>query len=309
MFEAFDQYWRKTPSVKRLVFKVIPDETTRLAALKQGEIDILYSIRGELAEELRSTSGLTLKPVVPQGPWWIYFPEQWDPKSPWHDERVRRAASLAIDRKAINDAITLGYSKITGSIIPYTFEYYWQPPEPVHDPLKAKQLLAEAGYPDGFDAGEHYVDSSYSNFGEAVLDNLLAVGIRAKLRPLERAAFFEGYSNRKFTGGIIQAASGAFGNAATRLAAFVVKGGPYAYGNDPEIDALYQQQAVELNHKRRGEILAKMQQLVSERTIYAPLLQLAFINGVGPSVGESGFGLIPGFAYTGPFEDITLKGA
>jgi len=309
VFEAFEQYWRKTPSVKRLVFKVIPDETTRLAALKQGEIDILYSIRGELAEELRSTSGLTLKPVVPQGPWWIYFPEQWDPKSPWHDERVRRAASLAIDRKAINDAITLGYSKITGSIIPYTFEYYWQPPEPVHDPLKAKQLLAEAGYPDGFDAGEHYVDSSYSNFGEAVLDNLLAVGIRAKLRPLERAAFFEGYSNRKFTGGIIQAASGAFGNAATRLAAFVVKGGPYAYGNDPEIDALYQQQAVELNHKRRGEILAKMQQLVSERTIYAPLLQLAFINGVGPSVGESGFGLIPGFAYTGPFEDITLKGA
>src|SRR5215471_21554688 len=50
--------------------------------------------------------------------------------------------------------------------------------------------LAEAGYAGGFDAGEHYVDSSYSNFGEAVLDNLLAVGIRAKLRPLERAAFF-----------------------------------------------------------------------------------------------------------------------
>ena len=175
--------------------------------------------------------------------------------------------------------------------------------------LDVLQLLAEAGYASGFDAGEHYVDSSYSNFGEAVLDNLLAVGIRAKLRPLERAAFFEGYSNQKFKTGIVQAASAAFGNAATRLAAFVVKGGPYAYGNDPEIDALYQQQAVELNHKRRGEILAKMQQLVSERTIYAPLLQLAFINGVGPSVGESGFGLIPGFAYTGPFEDITLKGA
>ena len=306
VFEAFDQYWRKTPSVKRLVFKAIPDKTTRLAALKQGEIDIVYSIRGELAEELRATPGLTLKPVVPQGPWWLYFPEQWDPKSPWHEERVRRAASLAIDRKGINDAITLGYSKITGSIIPYTFEYFWQPPEPVYDPAKAKQLLAEAGYPNGFDAGEHYVDSSYSNFGEAVLDNLLQVGIRAKLWPLERAAFFEGYSNQKFKG-IIQAASAAFGNAATRLAAFVVKGGPYAYGNDPEIDALHEQQAVELDHKKRAALLDKMQQLVSERTIYAPLLQLAFINGVGPRVGESGFGLITGFAYTGPFEDITLK--
>jgi peptide/nickel transport system substrate-binding protein len=161
--------------------------------------------------------------------------------------------------------------------------------------------------PGRFDAGEHYVDSSYTNFGEAVLDNLLAVGIRAKLRPLERAAFFEGYSNQKFKSGIVQAASAAFGNAATRLAAFVVKGGPYAYGNDPEIDTLYQRQAVELDHKKRAAILDKMQQLVSERVIYAPLLRLAFINGVGPRVGESGFGLIPGFAYTGPFEDITLK--
>src|SRR5712675_1342213 len=60
VFDAFDQYWRKAPSVKRLVFKVIPDEATRLAALKRGEIDIAYSIRGELADELRKTPGLTL---------------------------------------------------------------------------------------------------------------------------------------------------------------------------------------------------------------------------------------------------------
>ena len=147
---------------------------------------------------------------------------------------------------------------------------------------------------------------SYSHFGEAVLDNLQAVGIRSTLRPLERAAFFEAYSNKKFKG-LVQAASAAFGNAATRLAAFAVKDGPYAYGDYPEIDALYAQQAAELSHDKRAQILDKMQQLVCERTIYAPLLQLAFINGVGPRVGESGFGLIPGFAYTGPFEDITLK--
>ena len=53
----------------------------------------------------------------------------------------------------------------------------------------------------------------------------------------------------------------------------------------------------------------KMQQIVYERTIYAPIWQLAFINGVGPRVGESGFGLIPGFAYTAPYEDITMKSA
>src|SRR4029077_11832298 len=191
--EAFDEYWRKAPNVKRLVFKVIPEETTRLAALKRGEVDIVYSIRGELAEELQRTPGLSLKPAVIQGPFWLYFPDQWDPKSPWHDERVRLAASLALDRKTINEALTLGYSRLTGSsIVPDIFDFYWQPPAPVYDPDKAKQLLAEAGYPKGFDAGEYTCDSSYANLGEAVVDNLQAIGIRVKLRPLERAAFFEG---------------------------------------------------------------------------------------------------------------------
>ena len=92
VMEANEKYWRKTPAVKRLVFKVIPDEATRLAALKRGEVDIVYSIRGELAEEVQRSPGLTLKPVYPPAPFWLYFPDQWDPQSPWHDVRVRRAA-------------------------------------------------------------------------------------------------------------------------------------------------------------------------------------------------------------------------
>ena len=283
--EANDQYWRKKPSVQRLVFKVIPDESTRLAALKRGEIDIAYSIRGELAEEIERTKGLSLKPTVIQGTFWLYFPDQWDPKSPWHDQRVRLAASLAIDRNGINQALTLGHSKITGSIIPITFEHYWQPPAPVYDPAKAKKLLAEAGHPNGFDAGDYYCDTSYANVAEAVMNNLQAIGIRAKLRPLERAAFFKGYSEKSYKN-IIQGASGAFGNTSTRLEAFVVKGGTYSYGSYPDLDALFQQQATELDAKKRASMLQKMQELVQERTIYAPIWQLAFINAAGPRVAD-----------------------
>src|ERR1700676_1545047 len=112
VLEAFDQYWRKTPSVKRLVMRVMPDESTRLAALKSGEIDIAYSIRGELGEELVKSPGLTLKPVVLQGPNWLYFPEQWDPKSPWANLKVRQAVNFAIDRKGMSDALFLGHCKI-----------------------------------------------------------------------------------------------------------------------------------------------------------------------------------------------------
>src|SRR5207253_6640955 len=160
VFEAFDQYWRKTPHVKRLVLKAIPDEATRLAALKRGEVDIAYAIRGALAEDLRRTPGLTLKPNVGQATQWVYFADQWDSKSPWHDRRVRLAANYAIDRPTMNQAETLGFSKLIWSIIPSSFEFYWQPPGYRYDAVGARQLLAEAGYPNGFDAGEYFCDAA-----------------------------------------------------------------------------------------------------------------------------------------------------
>ena len=307
VLEAFEQYWRKTPSVKRLVLRVIPDESTRLAALKRGEVDIAYSFRSELAEELQRSKGLTTKSAVIDVPLWLYFPEQWDAKSPWHDPRVRRAASLAIDNATVNQVAMLGNGRVTGNIVPENFAFYWKPPEPTYDPAKAKQLLAEAGYPKGFDAGDYYCDISFSTYAEIVVNNLQDVGIRVRLRPLERAAFFRGYSEKSFKN-LIQASSGAFGNAATRLEAFVAKGGAYVYGSYPDIDELFTQQANELDQKRREAILHKIQQLVHERTIYAHILQIAFISGVGPRVGQSGLGLIPGHPYSTPYEDITLAG-
>ena len=275
--------------MKRLTLRVIPDEGTRLAALKNGEIDIAYSIRGELAAELRQTPGLALKPALVQGVFCLYFPDQWNPKSPWHDARVRKAASLAIDRKGSNDALTLGYSKITGNpLVPEGFEFYWQPPPPVYDPAQAKALLKEAGFPNGFDGGDYNCDSSYANLGEAVLDNLLAVGIRMKLRPLERAAFVKAFGEKKLSN-VIQAGPAPFGNAASRFESYVISGAAFSYGSYPEIDEMYKQQAGELDRGKREAILHKMQQLVYERTIYAPIWQLAFLNGVGPRVGEVRF--------------------
>lgn len=307
VLEAFDGYWRGAPKVKRLILKVIPDETTRLTSLKRGEIDIAYSLRGETAQAARDTPGLSLKAAVVQGTFCVYFADQWDPKSPWFDPRIRHAASLAIDRVAINDALTLGLSKITGnSLVPDTYEFYWQPPLPVYDLAKAKQLLATAGFPNGFDAGIYYCDSSYSNVGETVVNNLREAGIRTQLRPIERAAFVKGYTDKSFKN-LIQAGPGAFGNAATRMESLVVQGGPFVYGSYPDIDALFPRQAVEMDRAKREAILHKMQQMVHERMIYAPIWQLAFINGVGPRVAESSFGRIPGFPYTAPYDELALK--
>lgn len=307
VLDAFDGYWRKTPAVRRLTLRVIPDEATRLAALKGGEVDIVYSVRGELAQELQRTPGLTLKPALVQANFCVYFADQWDPKSPWHDVRVRRAANLAIDRKGISDALMLGHALVSGNpIVPVHFDFFWQPPPPAYDPRQARELLKEAGFPNGFDGGDYNCDSSYANLGESVVDNLLAAGIRTKLRPIERAAYTKGFSEKKFKN-LLQIGPAAFGNAATRIEAHVVRNGVFTYGPYPDIDALYQQQVAELDRSKREAILHKIQQIIVERAIFASIWQLAFINGVGPRVGESGFGLIPGFPYTAPYEDLTLK--
>ena len=307
VLEANEQYWRKVPSVKRLVFKSVPDESTRLAMLKRGEADIAYSIRGALAEDLQRTPGLTLKPNYPPGTFWLVFAEQWDPKSPWADRRVRLAANLAIDRQAINQAETLGFSKITGSMIPHTFEAFWPPPPPSYDPQKAKQLLTEAGYPNGLDAGDYYCDASYANLAEAVVNYLRAAGIRTQLRPLERAAFIAQNSQKKLKN-IIQTASGAFGSAATRLDSFVAAGGAFTYGSYPDIEGLLSEQAGERDAKKREATLHRIQQMIHDKAMVAPIWELAFLNGHGPRVAESGLTLITSHPYSSPYEDLKLKG-
>src|SRR5438067_4656682 len=224
VLEAVDRYWRKTPQVKRLVFRTIPDPSTRFAALKRGEIDVSYWMTASLGEELRRTPGLTLKPSLANNSYWVYFVEQWDPKSPWHDRRVRLAANHAIDRQAINQAETLGFSRMTYSMIPSNFEFFWQPPVIPFDRARAKQLLAEAGYPNGLDAGDFTCDAVHVGIAEPVANDLQAAGIRVKLRPLERAAYNKGWAEKTFKD-LVYSASAAFGNTATRLEAFVVGGG------------------------------------------------------------------------------------
>src|SRR6185436_8483195 len=272
VLEAHEAYWRKVPNVKTLAFRVITEETTRLAALKRGEIDIAYSFTGPTAEELRKTPGLSLANVFPPFTAWMYPTEQFDAKSPWADVRVRRAASLAIDRPAINQSQYLGLARYASNIVPESQEYFWAPPPMKYDPKQAKALLAEAGYPNGFDAGEVIGDTIYGvAMGEPSVNFLQAVGIRARLRPLERAAFTAGFGERKLRG-LILATSGAAGNAATRLESFAVSGARYAYGAYPDIDGLFAEQVNEQNPRVRKQLLEKAQQLVYERMVFIPVM-------------------------------------
>jgi peptide/nickel transport system substrate-binding protein len=307
VLEANADYWRKTPHVKRLVMKSIPDATTRLAMLKKQEADVTYGLYGTLGEEVRRDPNLKLEPVVPPATQWIVFAEAYhDPKSPWADKRVRQAANHAINRQAINEAETLGHSVLTGNILPRQFEYALPLEAYAYDPKKAKQLLKEAGHPNGFDAGECAVDNVYSGVIEAVVNDLTAAGIRLKVRPMERAAHQAALKEKTYRHLAYQG-SGAFGNAATRLEAFVYSKGGQAWIKDPGIDAWYEQQAVERDRKKREALLHKIQQKVYDEALFAPMWELGFLCASGPRLAVSGLSLIPLFAYSGPYEDVQLK--
>jgi peptide/nickel transport system substrate-binding protein len=306
VLEATDTHWRKAPTVKRLVFKSVPDVSTRLVMLKRGDADVAYALSGELADEVRRTPGLTLRPTPFTSTHWVLFADQWDPKSPWHDRRVRLAATHAVDRPAINKAESLGYSKITDSIIPASFEFFWPPPVRGFDPARAKQLLAEAGYANGFDAGDFWCDTSVCNAAEAVLNSLQAAGIKARLRPMERAAFQSAFREKKLRN-LVFCISGIHGNAATRIETFVASGGVNAYGAYPDIDGLFRDQAGERDAKKREALLHRIQQAMHDKVMFLPVWQFSVLNGVGPRVAESALGLIEDYPWSGPYEDVKLK--
>jgi peptide/nickel transport system substrate-binding protein len=308
VLEANEHYWRKKPSIKRIVFKGVPERTTRLAMLKTGEADIGYLMIGDEAVEIKRDAKLRLAHVVSAATWWLEFPEQWDRQSPWHDRRVRLAANLAIDKQAVNEAERLGLSRLTGSIIPSVLDFAL-PLEPfAYDMAQAKRLLAEAGYPNGFDAGELTPLPPFTTFGEAIANYLGAVGIRLHIRTMERAAFMTAWREKKLRG-VIATASAALGNAATRIEPFVLGTGTYTYGGHADIDALFHQQARERNRSTREALLHQIQRLMHERIMHGPIYEPATLHGIGPRVEEPGVGLNPLLYFTAPYEEIRLKGS
>jgi peptide/nickel transport system substrate-binding protein len=304
--EANEQYWRKKPTIKSVVIKGIPDRTTRLAMLKTGEADLAYLMIGVEAATVKADPKLRLAKVIPAATWWLEFPEQWNPKSPWNDRRVRLAAAHAVDAQSINEAERMGFSRLTGSIIPSVLDFALRIEPYGYNPAQAKRLLADAGYPNGFDAGEFRSTSEFASFAEAVGNSLAAVGIRTRLRPVERATFFEVWRAKK-PAGVILGATAALGNAATRLEAFVISAATYAYGGYPDIDDLFVQQAGERDRKRREALLQQIQKLMHERVMHAPIFEPATLHGVGPRLEEPAVGLNPLLYFAAPYEEMRLK--
>jgi peptide/nickel transport system substrate-binding protein len=305
ILDANPGYWRHVPHVKRLLMKSVPEGTARVTMVKNREADIGIALEGEDAEAARRDPRVQLVATRHASLAWVEFADQWDPKSPWHDRRLRFAVNAALDRAGINESACLGFCSPTSVIVPRVMDFALQTSPPAFDPGKARQLLAEAGYPNGLDAGEFVPIPPFVPLSEAVVNNLNAVGIRVRLRPIERAAFIAAWREKKLRG-LFLALSGSAGNAATRIAEFVHSKGSYAYGGYPDVDELVEQQARERDIKKREALLHRIQQLTIDRAMFAPVMDMRALTAVGPRVADHAINAVP-MSFFPSWEDMRLK--
>jgi peptide/nickel transport system substrate-binding protein len=236
---------------------------------------------------------------------WLEFADQWDPKSPWSDKRLRLAVNYALDRKGTNEAACLGFCPPAGVIIPRVMDFALQVQPLPYDPGKAKQLLAEAGYPNGIDAGEFVSIPGFPTVGDAALNNLNAAGIRMRMRPMERATFYAAWQEKKLRG-LFLTAVGNSGNAASRVEAFIYSKGSYAYGGYPDLDELFVQQGRERDPAKREALLHRIQQATVDRVMFAPLMDLRGLIAIGPRLADHTMNVIPMYPFP-VYEDLRLK--
>ncbi len=300
--EAFEGYWRKVPSIKRMEFHIVREAGTRLTMVKRGEADIATLMQEVFYESAKKDPNLrVLSPLSPTI-WLVYFASQWDPKSPWSDPRVRRAASLAIDRQTLADLHMPGCTG-AGSIgiegDPFAVQF---PPDP-YDPQKAKKLLAEAGYPNGFKGGKFYPYGGYWPYGEQIATYWKAIGITMDIILLDRPGFLAQRRGGKMKGGtfIDPSIAPTIGGRLDYLF------GPTSYGNYPEIKALWNEYNSTIESGKRKNLMGQIQKLIREKAMFLPLTTTNSPAAFGPRPKGNPYGIQPLIWFTCPFEDMELN--
>ncbi len=301
--EAFDGYWRKTPNIKRLEFFNTPEPATRLAMVKRGEADIATLMQGVYYEDLKKTPSLrTLTPLSAVN-WLVYIGAQWDPKSPWADPRVRKAASLAIDRQTLADIHMPGGGPV-GSLAmggdPTGIDF----PADRYDPAAARKLLAEAGYPSGFHGGKFYpYQGGYWPYGEQVSTYWKAVGINMETVLLDKPALLAQRAAGKLKDAVFIDNPTA-PTVAMRLSTLFSGG---SYGNYPDLAELWSRYQKEPSLKGRKSLSDRIQTLAHERSMWLPLTNTNSPAAIGPRVKGNPYKIQPLIWFTAPFEDIELN--
>jgi peptide/nickel transport system substrate-binding protein len=292
--KASDKSWRGKPKVSEVQIKIIPEASTRMSALQTGEVDIAHNLPTDKLDQLKKEGISVITANLGRTASIIVDPLK---DSPLKDVRVRQAIQYAVDREALVKAVMNGLGRpadgqMTG---PDGFGHNPNVTAYPYDPVKAKQLLTDAGFPNGFTVKfdtPSGININDKETAEAVAGYLLKVGIKAEVNPLEYAGFLDRVGGKNVAGrsplmlygpDYLPLMDGDF------QLVFYQTAHPSKRYNNPEFDQLYKESTSTLDLKKREADLQKMQELLHRDAVVFPLYQIPLVLGANSKVsGLSG---------------------
>ena len=285
ILERYEGYYGPKPAYKRVIFKGVPEEAARIAAILTGEADVVSGIPVHQRKRILASGKAYLTNQMGV----MHYMGLNTYKPPFNDVRVRRAMNYAINRQLINKALFDGQAILcAGPISPRTFGADPTLKPYPYDPEKAKKLMAEAGYPDGFEARLAYPTymSQIQEQAEAIAADLAKVGVRVKLEPFERSVMWQRYKQRKHQM-YIYWWDDAPEPDRYMYALFNSKSRDYYYRN-PKIDELLDKGRTILDREKRAEVYHQIDRLLYEDAPWVYLYVVPEVFAVANDVDYQG---------------------
>lgn len=293
VLEAFEDYWDEgLPKLARVIFRPIPEEATRIAAIQTGEIHIANRLPAEEAQRLLGAPGVTIVRYPVDRVFYIAFNNLTSGKgTPIENQLVRQAMNYAVDRQAIIDALFNGYADLAVGFTTANNLGYDDSLEPYpYDPDKARELLAEAGYPDGFEIGFACPTGAYTNFEqvcEAVGGYLNEVGITfegGEIQFMESGQYWDLEANKELPPLFGDSWSTQDGEALNRLEGALGEDASYAAWNTPEIQDYLNRIGTTVDAEERGKLYAELQQMLYDDPPFIYLYQPNTFEAINSAV-------------------------
>ncbi len=282
------------PLLDAVVFRVIPDNSTQIAALEAGEVDYVWRVPGPDVARVEASPDTTVVSVAsgPGGGFCIPTVTFNLDREILQDVRVRQAFAHAVNREQILEQVIFNQGRVADA--PISSKIGWAHldggPSYPYDPDRARELLDQAGYPVGDDGTRFTIDfvhfPSFSKYGEVMREQLAEVGIDFELRPLERDAAIEAiFTERDFDTNIISYCNNTDPEIGVRRMYVSTNIGPIPFSNganyvNPDVDALFEEASSTANLDTRAEAYAEIQRILLEDLPYWWIVETDFSVGI-----------------------------
>jgi peptide/nickel transport system substrate-binding protein len=267
-----DNYWGKAPRIDEVIYKAIQEDAARIAALEAGQVDLISNIPPHEVARLKANPRLRVQQVQGLRPIFLILSPAYKPMD---NPKVRRAITQAIDRERIIKHILEGYAyPLNGLLSPQVFGYEPSAKAYPYDPEKAKQMLTEAGFPNGLEIDYYSPTGRYPKdreVAQVIVEQLSKVGIKANLKTPEWSIFNTDYKNGKYQ--FYLTGRGSLTDADTLFQQYFRTGATrrtLGYSN-PKLDELLDQEQLTFDVKKREKLLWEAHKLILEDAPAIPL--------------------------------------